>query len=313
MTALAAKRAFRAKARATGEARVGSCLVATMQQRHEPLSKDDYLARLRVAEIERLIEARFPGHPFLPDARGTEDLPQVLAYLTAAAGARVEVGGWAARWLPWLTDAKVLADAEALSAKLANGRRGPRILPPDDVAKLLNLRMEERACLDIRTIGAVDLPTKERKRAAKAVKRERDRERQEQRRREVGAETRAEFLKRSIGQPWKAHGISRATWYRRQRETGPSHILEPTVPLKIVGDAPVSCGAGATEACVALAHRDGHLTHHSPLDGCGEPNATRSSPVVRKTNREARGPGPKAPAGFQGAEPAGPFERETAA
>lgn len=311
MTALAAKRAFRAKARATGEARVGACLVATMQQRHEPLSEDDYVARLRVAEIERLIEARFPGQPFLPDARGTEDLPQVLAYLTAAAGARVEVGGWAARWLPWLTDAKVLAEAEALSAKLSNGRRGPRILPSDDAAKLLHLTMQERTLLDIRTIGAADLPKKERKRAAKTVKRERDRERQEQRRREAGVETRAEFLKRSIGRPWTSLGISRATYYRWQRETGPSHIIEPTVPLKIVGDAPVS--NGATEACVALAQRDRHHTHHSPLDGCGESNATRSSPVVRKTNREARGPGPEAPAGFQGAEPAGPLERETAA
>jgi hypothetical protein len=45
--------------------------------------------------------------------------------------------------------------------------------------------------------------------------------RQRQKRREQGTKPRAEYLAASVQQakPWEADGVSRATWYRRQRPT----------------------------------------------------------------------------------------------
>lgn len=68
------------------------------------------------------------------------------------------------------------------------------------------------------------LPTERRTRrtdpaAAREKKRNMDRERQMAKRREAGARPRAEYLESSLSQtrPWDKHGISRATWHRRQK------------------------------------------------------------------------------------------------
>jgi hypothetical protein len=55
-----------------------------------------------------------------------------------------------------------------------------------------------------------------------AARRERDRQRKISNRRARGVQQRANYLASvsAKSKPWQAAGMSRATWYRRQRETG---------------------------------------------------------------------------------------------
>lgn len=305
---LALKRQLRAQARATGEARVGACVVATMATRHEPntkLSRNDLRARIRVLEIEKLIRARHGA--VVPDARDTHDLPAALAYLTAAAGGRADIDSWARRWLPWLDDPKVLQAARTLADKLTNSKRGPCILPADDVAKLLGVTLAERERLRLNTIGACDLPRAQRLQEAAARKRNADRERQAEKRRKAGARPRADEIAVSISatRPWEAEGISRATWYRRQRETTASRVIEKTY----AGDAAVSAQLGCMEPCMAAA------SILSPDPATAPPIAEREhgfrfGTEVNEENeasaKRARGSGASPPAGVsRGAGPAG--------
>ena len=54
------------------------------------------------------------------------------------------------------------------------------------------------------------------------IRREQRREAEAQRRRKAGVRSRAEYEAGSLAalKPWENEGISRATWYRRARETG---------------------------------------------------------------------------------------------
>jgi hypothetical protein len=298
--ALAAR--LRQQARATGKAKLGRVILAEMTQRHEPEAKpsqDDMPARLRVLEIEKVIRARHGA--VVPDARGTDDLPSVLAYLTGAAGGRAHVDSWARRWLPWLDDAAVLQAARELSERLATGKRGPRILPADHVARLLHVSMEERTRLGLKTIGACDVPRKQRLKEAKARKQAADRERQAERRKKTGSVPRATFLATSlaVARPWEDEGISRATWYRRQRETGASRVLFSTDAV----DEPVSGQFGCMEPCANEAHENSpppariHRMKSGPIPD--------QMDAIHKDAGDSPGTGGEPPAGVQRAEPAG--------
>lgn len=306
--ALAVKRRLRAQARATGEARIGDCIIGEMAQRHESganLSSDDLLARLRVLEIEKLIRTRHGA--IVPDARGTDDLPAALAYLTGAAGGRADVDTWVRRWLPWLDDQAVLQAARGLAHKLANGKRGPRILAADNVAILLNVTLAERERLGLKTIGACDLPRKQRLREARARKQIADQERQISKRRKAGVMSRADFLAVSLSftRPWETEGISRATWYRRRRETGPSRVIGTTY----AGDEPVSSQLGCMDPRTAA-------SSNPSLDPATTATIVTKEPCFHPDDRgeeernasakRERGSGASPPAGVsRGAGPAG--------
>jgi hypothetical protein len=93
--------------------------------------------------------------------------------------------------------------------------------------KWLNVSYAERQELGLRTIGAYDMPKKERDKLRRQRYRERqrqnDRAYQERRRRAEGAKPRAQYEAESLSRtkPWLAAGVSRATWYRN-RETSAS-------------------------------------------------------------------------------------------
>jgi hypothetical protein len=65
------------------------------------------------------------------------------------------------------------------------------------------------------TIGTIDMTKDERAAARKARKRQAKREK----RRKQGIKPRAEYEASAIGhgKPWEAEGVSKATWYKRQR------------------------------------------------------------------------------------------------
>ncbi|MBU4529188.1 MAG: hypothetical protein KUA43_18095 [Hoeflea sp.] len=165
----------------------------------------------RVREIEKLIRARHGA--MIPNPAGTDDVDTCLAYVRAVAltPRTQDVKPWCAKWAPWI-------DAVSLEMIEALGMKRRLMIKADAVAKLLSVTMAERTRLGLRTIGACDMSTADRKKQAKAAKRERDRIRQEQKRRAVGRKDRASYEAASLSRlkPWEVEGISRRTWERRR-------------------------------------------------------------------------------------------------
>lgn len=167
---------------------------------------------LRLREIEAVIRHRHGVD--IPDPDGTDDASLCLAYIEAAAGACTDqdMFHWCRRWAPWAS-ASDIERVFLLSAK----RR--RMIPADSAAKMLCLSMNERTELGIKTIGACDLTKAKRTELMKERKRERDRQRQERIRRSEGRVDRKSHAAQTLAatQPWKALGISRRTWFYRQK------------------------------------------------------------------------------------------------
>lgn len=188
------------------------------------------LEHLRVYEIETVIRARHGS--VIPDPTGTDDLETCLAYLEAVALTpdTHDLDQWSRKWAPWATPDMLTSIHDRTL-----GRRW--MLKADDVANLLHVSMAERLSLGLKTIGACDRTADQRKAEAKEAKRARDRERQREKRRADGRRERkaAEATTITTLQPWRTQGISRATWYRRNRET----IASPIANLG-TGDTPVS-------------------------------------------------------------------------
>jgi hypothetical protein len=103
-----------------------------------------------------------------------------------------------------------------LEMLVADVEAHPRRFKADTIAARLGITNEIRVLLDLRTIGAIDRPAKQRQ----ADRMERDRIAKEQKRRAADipslAEARAQRRKNQQKPPWKAEGISRSTWYRRR-------------------------------------------------------------------------------------------------
>ena len=186
---------------------------------------------LRVREIEDVI--RYRHGSVIPDPTGTDDVDSCLAYLRAVAMTprSQDVASWSSKWAPWADPVTVQS-----IAKLGNGRKW--MLKADAVAKLLDVTMSLRTVLGLHTIGACDMATAERKDLAKANKRERDKARQERKRRELGMVDRKSQQAQTLAstKPWEAEGISRRTWFYRQKRD--CTAMSP-VGIKRKGDTPV--------------------------------------------------------------------------
>lgn len=161
------------------------------------------MAALRCAEINRLLESRY-GTTLPDDDAGRDDIRIMAHHLERLSGdPRKRIGKWLDTHAPWL----IGRERTALIGEVTDK---PRRWRADKLAGLLNLHEAERHALRITTIGAIDMTKterakrrEERKRSAKKAGRKR--------------QSRGEYEAASItrAQPWKALGISRATWYRR--------------------------------------------------------------------------------------------------
>lgn len=105
---------------------------------------------------------------------------------------------------------------EERDAMIARVFRKPRKYTADRLAKELGLTYARRQRLGITTIGSVDVDAEQRKELQKVKKREH----KAQKRRDAGCMTRSEYEGKSIARiaPWKALGLSRATYYRRGKQ-----------------------------------------------------------------------------------------------
>jgi hypothetical protein len=167
---------------------------------------------LRLADFAKLFRYRY-GMPQLPDDdSGRDDIEPVLHHLASMRQSGRRMTQWLALWASWLT----LAERDKL---IAEATLFARAWTADELAWRYKVTKEERTMIGLTTIGAIDQTKGQRTKRRKARDRARraiERQRKGSIPRNVYEATSAEQLR-----PWVAEGISRATWYRRQRrETG---------------------------------------------------------------------------------------------
>jgi hypothetical protein len=162
----------------------------------------------RMAELFRYFNHLYGAAPLPNDDAGRDDIKlmfQVLSTTTSPDHRMVDV---ARTWAPWLPEGE-------LAALVADVVEHPRRFKADTIAVRLGITDDIRILLDLRTIGAIDRPAKQRK----ADREERARLAKEQKRRSAKIPSLAEMrVSRQKKQPWQAAGISRATWYRRRQQ-----------------------------------------------------------------------------------------------
>jgi hypothetical protein len=181
-------------------------------------------AAVRRREIER--HARHVG------ASDTEDFGRwLVAWVWHNAGSRDHAG---ALQLAAERMGRTLTHAEAITTlEQADEMRQHRTA--DKLAKFLGITFSQRTALGITSIGSIDVN----RRGRALLRKRRRRLYLERRRRSRGARPRAEYEANSLARakPWEAEGMSRRTWYRRIRGTGPKPA-NPT--LKNGGDGGTS-------------------------------------------------------------------------
>jgi hypothetical protein len=166
------------------------------------------MAAIRCAELDRLFVDRY-GRDLPDDDAGKDDALVMAHHLAMMSGdQRTRMKSWLVIRAPWMSADEMEKLIDTVITKPIRWRA-------DKLAARLNLREAERARLGIKTIGAVDMTKAEREAARQARKRKAKREG----RRARGMKSRAEYEAAALGhgRPWEAEGVSKATWYRRQR------------------------------------------------------------------------------------------------
>jgi hypothetical protein len=144
------------------------------------------IVALRVAELGRLFAARYKGGPLPDDDSGRHDLMFVVHHPAHTRDPEARARSWLRVWAPWLGQ-------EEQDELIARAILKPLRWRADTLGRELNVTVEERARLDLRTVGAADVTKDQR---AEEL-RERRRLAEQLRRRSKGALPRDEYLKRS--------------------------------------------------------------------------------------------------------------------
>lgn len=241
----------RHRANRTGKMKVGRCILADKPRSTAPFQ----LNNARVRELERIITSRYGA--MLPETDDADLFIEVAAYslnahcLTIGADLDKVLADWCHRWAPW-----ALQRAGTIIRPILNMLVGRRYqMKADEAARKICLTLLERTTLEIKTMGACDFPARIRKGIAKDVKRSGDRARQTAKRRAKGVEPRESWLAKnslSKSRPWDAEGISRAQWYKRYRETGPSLVGMPTKSDTLVSSVSIASPLGSAPVVLAL-------------------------------------------------------------
>ncbi|MET4384357.1 Ribonuclease G/E [Bradyrhizobium sp. F1.4.3] len=127
----------------------------------------------------------------------------MLHHIAHRAKAQAEsMTSWLDLRAPWLC-------GEQRQALIAKVMANPIRYKADTLARKIGLTAERRAHLRITTIGATDETAEQRK----AKRRAKDIERKREKRFAAGCKPRS-----AASMPWVAEGISRATYFRRQKE-----------------------------------------------------------------------------------------------
>ncbi|MFC5421049.1 hypothetical protein ACFPOB_15940 [Bosea eneae] len=190
-------------------------------------------ASIRMAELYRLAIFR---HQFGVSLSPDQWAFALAATLASAPAEKVRYGkrGQSYQWhgldgaslFYWIEECRLgrfsLEEVTTIMAAVERWRErnGFTLIRSDVLARMLSVTAEERWLCRITTIGAIDETAQEREARARTDKNTRERERNRTKR--AGKhKPRAVYLDQSLSarKPWEVEGISRATWYRRQRET----------------------------------------------------------------------------------------------
>jgi hypothetical protein len=171
------------------------------------------IAALRMHDFDKLFRSRYGG-PLPDDDSGRDDIEPVIHHIASLPQPGRRAAAWLEHWAPWLT---LWEQRKIISEGIASAKAWKA----DALAWRYRVTNQERTLIGLTTIGAIDHG----KAARTKRRRQRERERRQCDRRKAGSLPRAEYLAASISRskPWEAQGISRATWYRRQRETTAPH------------------------------------------------------------------------------------------
>lgn len=170
------------------------------------------LTSLRISELSRLFRARF-GDQLPNDEDGLKHLAVMAHHLVTLPGnAQMRIHEWAKMHAPWCP----IADLDDITD---DALRRPRRWKADRLAWHLKLTEQDRKALRITTIGAIDCG----KGSRTAKRRNRNRAIKQATRRASGMRPRQEYESNSLSRskPWKALGISRATYYRSLKRSAP--------------------------------------------------------------------------------------------
>jgi len=179
------------------------------------------IRRLRLGNLRKLFRDRYG--PTLPDDdAGREDLRELLLPISVGSHADIKMLNAIEVWAPWIEQ----KDADAIIAQI-------NLMPirqRKPTARVLGERLQvtngERERLKLWTIAPCDMGD-----SMPWWRKFKDRERKRRVRQLQGRQSRAAYLAKrttSKEQPWRALGISRASWYRL-RETSPSEVKLLTV------------------------------------------------------------------------------------
>lgn len=132
------------------------------------------------------------------------------------------------------------AEASAVTEEASITRKH---LSADNLARFLGVTYAQRQALRLTTIGSVNV----KKRARRELRKRKDRLYQNRRRRNRGARPQSESL--SATQPWRELGMSRRTWYRRNKlRTGTDGTTSSAAIFLTTADRPVpQARAGGVE------------------------------------------------------------------
>jgi hypothetical protein len=158
---------------------------------------------VRPRELERVFRDRY-GAILPDDDAGLDDIFVMANHLAHLDRPDKRIACWLERWAPWYGDDKTEALIEAVLAR-------PLKWTADPMAKRLGLNEATRSRLGLTTIGAIDCSKAKRAK----LRAKRNNEAKRVRRAEAGAKPHAASVEQA--KPWLALGISRPTYFRRQK------------------------------------------------------------------------------------------------
>jgi hypothetical protein len=188
----------------------------------------EMMRRLRLGNLRKLLRNRCG--PTLPDDdAGREYLHELLLPISIGPHADIKMPNAIEVWAPWMQEQEKAELVDRISRTPIQERKPTG----SQLGKRLRLTYSQRQRLKLWTIAPFNMSRQE----LLQHRRAKDRARKRRLRQLSGSRSRAEYEATSANQtkPWLAAGVSRASWYRRQRETSPS-----AVRLIKAADTPVS-------------------------------------------------------------------------
>jgi hypothetical protein len=173
------------------------------RNRKHPRGSPRLIALVRLSDLEQLYRRRYGA--ILPyDDLGVGDFALAAHHIAHLGGDTFnKILAWGRAWLPQMPRYQAEALAEEVLA-------APKTFKAATLGWRLRLTDQEREELGITTIRAIDPPSP----AQRAERRKRRQRERMARHRQSQRDGKPEPL--SKAQPWKALGMSRASWYRRK-------------------------------------------------------------------------------------------------